>query len=152
RMMDDFGRAYGLKSARLRYFNAAGAEPTGEIGEDHKPETHLIPLILDAALGLKPAIQVFGTDYATPDGTAIRDYVHVCDLARAHVLALDHLLNGGPTIAINLASGAGASVREVIEMAATIAGRKIIAQDKPRRRGDPPTLVADATLAMELLG
>src|SRR4029077_21041292 len=115
RMMDDFGRAHGLKSARLRYFNAAGADPTGEIGEDHEPETHLIPLILDAAAGLRPAVQIFGTDYQTPDGTAIRDYVHVSDLANAHVLALQYLLDSGPSIAVNLASGRGASVREVID-------------------------------------
>ena len=111
RMMDDFGRAHGLKSARLRYFNAAGAESTGEIGEDHSPETHLIPLILEAASGVRPAVQVLGTDYETPDGTAIRDYVHVSDLARAHVLALEHLLDGGESIAVNLASGQGASVQ-----------------------------------------
>ena len=95
RMMEDFGKAYGLKSARLRYFNAAGADPTGEIGEDHEPETHLIPLVLDAALGLKSSVHIFGTDYPTPDGTAIRDYVHVTDLARAHLLALEYLLSGG---------------------------------------------------------
>jgi len=151
-MMDDFGRAHGLKSARLRYFNAAGAEPTGEIGEHHEPETHLIPLVLDAALGLKPAVQVFGTDYETPDGTAIRDYVHVCDLARAHVLALEHLLARGDTFAVNLASGRGASVREVIDHASAITGIKIVAHDRPRRPGDPAVLVADATLARELLG
>ena len=120
RMMDDFGRAYGLKSARLRYFNAAGAEPTAEIGEDHQPETHLIPLVLDAALGRKSEIKIFGTDYKTPDGTAIRDYVHVADLARAHLLALQYLLDGGDTIAVNLASGRGSSVREVIDTARAV--------------------------------
>ena len=104
RMMEDFGKAYGLKSARLRYFNAAGADPTGEIGEDHEPETHLIPLVLDTALGRKSSVHIFGTDYATPDGTAIRDYVHVADLARAHVLALEYLLTGGDSITINLGS------------------------------------------------
>jgi UDP-arabinose 4-epimerase len=102
RMMDDFGRTYGLKSARLRYFNAAGAEPMAEIGEDHDPETHLIPLVLDAAVGRRPAVTVFGVDYPTPDGTALRDYIHVCDLARAHVLAIDYLLKGGETVAVNL--------------------------------------------------
>src|SRR5262245_32747939 len=102
RMMDDFGRAHGLRSVRLRYFNAAGADPMAEIGEDHNPETHLIPLVLDAALGRRPDVTVFGTDYRTPDGTAIRDYIHVCDLARAHVLAAEYLSNNGNTIAVNL--------------------------------------------------
>jgi UDP-glucose-4-epimerase GalE len=152
RMMDDFGRAYGLRSARLRYFNAAGAEPTGEIGEDHDPETHLIPLILDAALGRRPSVQIFGTDYQTPDGTAIRDYVHVCDLARAHDLALQHLLDGGDPIAVNLASGQGASVREVIETARTETGLEIDARETERRPGDPSILVAEAKRARELLG
>jgi len=152
RMMDDFGRGYGLKSVRLRYFNAAGADPTGEIGEHHEPETHLIPLILDAASALRPAVQVFGTDYQTPDGTAIRDYVHVSDLARAHVLALRYLLDGGETIALNLASGRGASVREVIESACAITGAKIDPRKSPRRPGDPPVLVAEAKCARELLG
>jgi UDP-glucose-4-epimerase GalE len=152
RMMDDFGRAYGLKSARLRYFNAAGADPAAEIGEDHEPETHLIPLILDAAFGRRPAIQVFGTDYQTPDGTAIRDYVRVSDLARAHVVALQYLLGGGDTIAVNLASGQGASVRQVIDTARDVTGCKIDARDVQRRPGDPPILVADATLAHKLFG
>jgi UDP-arabinose 4-epimerase len=152
RMMEDFGRAHGIKSARLRYFNAAGAEPTGEIGEDHEPETHLIPLILDAAMGRKPAVHIYGTDYQTPDGTAIRDYVHVSDLARAHVLALQHLLGGGDTIAVNLASGQGASVREVIDTARSITELRIDARNAPRRAGDPPILVAEASRAKQLLG
>jgi UDP-arabinose 4-epimerase len=152
RMMDDFGRAYGLRSARLRYFNAAGADSTGEIGEHHEPETHLIPLILDVALGRTPAVQVFGTDYPTRDGTAIRDYVHVSDLARAHVLALNRLISGGETFAVNLASGQGASVREMIDAARAVAGRPIEARVAPRRPGDPPMLVADAARARELLG
>ena len=152
RMMDDFEVAHGLRSARLRYFNAAGAESTGEIGEDHSPETHLIPLILDAASGVRPAVQVLGTDYDTPDGTAIRDYVHVSDLARAHVLALEHLLDGGNSLAVNLASGQGASVREVVDTARAVTGRKINACDAPRRPGDPAILVADAARARELLG
>jgi len=133
RMMDDFGRAHGLKSARLRYFNAAGAEPTAEIGEDHDPETHLIPLVLDAASGRRSAVTVFGTDYPTADGTAIRDYVHVCDLARAHVLALQHLLGQGDTIAVNLGNGHGASVRQVIDMVRSVTGRIVPARDAPRR-------------------
>ena len=152
RMMDDFERAHGLKSVRLRYFNAAGADPTAEIGEDHQPETHLIPLVLDAALGRTSEIQVFGTDYQTPDGTAIRDYVHVSDLARAHVLAAQYVLGGGDTIAVNLASGRGASVREVIDTARAATGRKFDARDVERRPGDPSILVADATRARELLG
>ena len=152
RMMDDFERAHGLKSVRLRYFNAAGADPTAEIGEDHQPETHLIPLVLDAALGRTSEIQVFGTDYQTPDGTAIRDYVHVSDLARAHVLAAQYVLEGGDTIAVNLASGRGASVREVIDTARAATGRKFDARDVERRPGDSSILVADATRARELLG
>jgi UDP-arabinose 4-epimerase len=152
RMMDDFGHAYGVRSVPLRYFNAAGAEETGEIGEDHSPETHLIPLVLEAASGARSNIQVFGTDYETPDGTAIRDYVHVCDLARAHVLAVQYLLAGGGSIALNLARGWGASVREVVDAASAVTGCKIDARDAQRRSGDPAILVADATLAQNLLG
>ena len=152
RMMDDFEHAHGLKSVRLRYFNAAGADPSGEIGEDHKPETHLIPLILDAASGLRSTVQVFGTDYETPDGTAIRDYVHVSDLAHAHVLALQYLLDGGDSIAVNLASGKGTSVREVIDTACAVTGARIDVCGSRRRPGDPSILVADATRAGKLLG
>src|SRR5512139_141656 len=152
RMMDDFGRAHGVKSARLRYFNAAGADPTAEIGEDHDPETHLIPLVLDAASGRRPDITIFGTDYPTPDGTAVRDYVHVCDLARAHVLALEYLLHDGDTIAINLGTGFGASVRQVIDTARRITGREIAVRDASRRAGDPPVLVADPKKAAHVLG
>jgi UDP-arabinose 4-epimerase len=152
RMMDDFGRAHGIRSARLRYFNAAGADPMCEIGEDHDPETHLIPLVLDAALGVRAAIQVFGTNYATSDGTAIRDYVHVSDLARAHVLALEHLLDGADTVTVNLSTGRGVSVREVIDTARRITGTKIDSIDAHRRAGDPSILMAQATRARELLG
>ena len=152
RMMEDFERAYGLKSARLRYFNAAGAEPTAEIGEDHNPETHLIPLVLDAALGIRPAIQIYGTDYSTPDGTALRDYIHVCDLAHAHVLALEHLLEKNQSIALNIGSGQAYSVQEVIDAARDVTGRQINAHAAPRRKGDPAVLVADAMMARELLG
>jgi UDP-glucose-4-epimerase GalE len=152
RMMDDFDRAHGLKSARLRYFNAAGAEPTAEIGEDHDPETHLIPLVLDAASGRRPAVTVFGTDYPTADGTAIRDYIHVCDLARAHVLALQYLLDHGTTIAVNLGNGRGASVRQVVDMVRSVTGREVPTRDAPRRAGDPSILVADANKAREMLG
>jgi len=152
RMMDDFGRAHGLRSARLRYFNAAGAEPSGEIGEDHDPETHLIPLALDAALGLRPDVLMFGTDYPTSDGTALRDYVHVCDLARAHVLALEHLLDRGETIAVNLGSGQGISVHEVIDTVRRVTRRKVVARAEPRRPGDPSVLVADPNKARAVLG
>jgi UDP-glucose-4-epimerase GalE len=152
RIMDDFGRAHGVKSARLRYFNAAGADPTAEIGEDHDPETHLIPLVLDAAAGRKPDVTVFGTDYPTPDGTAVRDYVHVSDLADAHVLALQHLLDNRETIAVNLGTGQGASVRQVIDTARRITGREIVTRDALRRAGDPPVLVADPKRAGEVLG
>ena len=152
RMIEDFGRAYGIKSARLRYFNAAGADPDAEIGEDHNPETHLIPLILDAAIGRKSEIHIYGADYKTPDGTAIRDYVHVTDLASAHVLALDYLLKGGDTVSVNLASGLGASVREVIDMARSVTKLEIKSRYAPRRAGDPPILVADPSSAKRLLG
>ena len=152
RILDDFGRAHGIKSARLRYFNAAGADPTAEIGEDHDPETHLIPLVLDAASGRRPDVTVFGTDYPTPDGTAVRDYIHVYDLARAHVLALQHLLDNGDTIAVNLGTGDGASVRQVVETARRITGHKIVARDASRRAGDPPVLVADPQKASEVWG
>ena len=151
-MIVDFGRAHGLRSARLRYFNAAGADPAAEIGEDHDPETHLIPLVLDAASGRRPAVTVFGTDYPTPDGTAIRDYIHVCDLASAHVLALQHLLGQGDTIAVNLGNGYGVSVRQVIDMVRSVTGREVPARDAPRRLGDPSVLVADANEARETLG
>src|SRR5262249_6871182 len=151
RMMDDFGRAYGIKSARLRYCNAAGADAAAEIGEDHDPETHLIPLVLDAASGRRADVTVFGTDYPTPDGTAVRDYIHVNDLARAHVLALDHLLDNGDTIGVNLGTGYGTSVRQVVDTARCIPGREIVARDTSRRAGDPPVLVADPRKASEVL-
>ena len=152
RMMEEFGRAHGLKAARLRYFNAAGADPACEIGEHHEPETHLIPSLLNAAMGIRPTVEVFGTDYATPDGTAIRDYVHVSDLARAHVLALNHLLEGGEAITINLASGRGASVKQVIEAVRAVTGAQLDVRNLPRRSGDPPILVADSELASKTLG
>jgi UDP-glucose 4-epimerase len=133
---------------RLRYFNAAGADPAAEIGEDHDPETHLIPLVLDVASGRRPDVTVFGADYPTPDGTAVRDYVHVDDLARAHVLALQHLLDKGNTIAVNLGTGYGASVQQVVDTARRITGLEIVASDAARRAGDPPVLVADPTKAL----
>lgn len=144
--------AHGLRSVALRYFNAAGADPEGEIGERHDPETHLIPLVLEAALGKRAGVEIYGTDYPTPDGTAIRDYVHVADLAAAHVLALDHLAAGGESLRLNLGTGSGHSVREVIAAAERISGRRVPFRAAPRRPGDPPVLVADARLAAERLG
>jgi UDP-glucose-4-epimerase GalE len=146
------GVAHGLKHASLRYFNAAGADAEGETGEVHEPETHLIPLILDAALGRRAQIDIYGTDYPTPDGSAIRDYIHVGDLAEAHVLALGHLERGGDNLALNLATGEGHSVREVIAAAERVTGRRIPRREAPRRPGDPPALVADATQARSVLG
>lgn len=151
-MMDDFSRAHAIRSIRLRYFNAAGADPDCEIGERHDPETHLVPLVIEAALGRKDHIEVFGTDYPTPDGTAIRDYIHVADLAAAHVAALNYLLAGGETKAVNLGTGIGASVEEVIAEVETVTGRSVQRVLQPRREGDPAQLVADPTAAMSLLG
>jgi UDP-arabinose 4-epimerase len=152
RMLADFGAAYGLRSIALRYFNAAGADPDGEIGEDHDPETHLIPLVLEAAAGKRPSITIYGTDYDTPDGTCIRDYVHVTDLAQAHVLALKLLESGAEPAVYNLGIGIGFSVREVIRTALAITGRSIPAVEGPRRPGDPSRLVAEATRARNELG
>lgn len=151
-VMEDFGVAHGLRSVRLRYFNAAGADPDLEIGEAHKPETHLIPLVLDAALGRREKIAIFGDDYPTEDGTAVRDYIHVCDLAAAHVAALEHLLGGGASAAVNLGTGVGASVAEVVARCRAVTARAIAAEQQPRRTGDPPRLVADPKLALSLLG
>jgi UDP-arabinose 4-epimerase len=145
------GTAHGLRYAALRYFNAAGADPDGDIGEDHDPETHLIPLVLRAALGTGEALQVFGTDYPTRDGTAIRDYVHVTDLADAHVRALRRLAEGAASMELNLGTGSGHSVREVVAAVERILGRNVPRREAPRRPGDPPELVADATLARECL-
>jgi len=152
RMLHWYGAADGLTYAALRYFNAAGADMDGEIGEDHEPETHLIPLVLQAALGLRPEIDVLGTDYPTPDGTCIRDYIHVQDLAEAHVKALGHLLQGGGSLELNLGTGAGHSVREVIAAAERVTGRRIPQRETARRPGDPPVLVAEASRTRELLG
>ncbi len=147
-----YGMAYGIRSMSLRYFNAAGADPEGEIGERHEPETHLIPLVVEAALGRRPQIDVFGTDYPTPDGTAIRDYIHVCDLAAAHLRALEHLNAGHGGTALNLGTGQGHSVSEVIAAAEAAGGRRIARRNAPRRAGDPPVLVADVSRAAALLG
>ncbi len=147
-----WGTAYGLRWSALRYFNAAGAHPDGTLCERHEPETHLIPLALDAGLGTAPPLQVFGADYDTPDGTCIRDYIHVQDLAAAHLAALAHLEAGESLGPLNLGTGHGYSVREVIETAATVLGRPIPHVVAPRRAGDPPRLVADPSLAMHTLG
>ncbi|GAB4144823.1 MAG: UDP-glucose 4-epimerase GalE [Cyanobacteria bacterium J069] len=152
RVLKDFSAAYGLKSVIFRYFNAAGADPGGRLGEDHNPETHLIPLILQTALGLREAIQVFGTDYPTPDGTCIRDYIHVTDLAAAHVLGLEYLLKGGDSSIFNLGNGSGFSVNEVIEAARRITGRPILVKESDRRPGDPPALIGSADRARQILG
>jgi UDP-arabinose 4-epimerase len=147
-----YGGAYGIRSASLRYFNAAGADLGGELGEAHAPETHLIPLVLKAALGQRPHIEIYGTDYPTPDGTAIRDYVHVDDLAIAHLQALEHLRAEGASIAVNLGTGYGHSVREVIAAVERVSGCRVPTRAAARRPGDPPALVADPARAVELLG
>lgn len=146
-----FSAAHGTRYVSLRYFNAAGADPDGEIGERHEPETHLIPLVLGAAAGQGDPVAIFGTDYPTPDGTAIRDYIHVQDLAEAHVRALGYLLSGGASAAINLGTGRGHSVRAVIAAAERVTGRKVPYREAERRSGDPPILVADARRAATLL-
>lgn len=155
RIIEDFGRAYGLKSAALRYFNAAGADSDGETGERHDPETHLIPLVLQAAMGLRKNITVFGSDYDTPDGTCVRDYVHVADLADAHVLALEYLddqSGKGNAHVFNLGNGQGFSVREVIETAKKVAGIDIPVAAGERRAGDPSRLVASSDKVRKVLG
>ncbi|MFM8525073.1 MAG: UDP-glucose 4-epimerase GalE [Cyanobacteriota bacterium] len=165
KLLIDFGRAYGLPSVIFRYFNAAGADPEGDLGEDHTPETHLIPLMLDVMAGVRPFLQIFGDDYPTPDGTCIRDYIHVCDLAEAHVLGLQRLLNNRPTgrsvgesasatapLIFNLGNGTGYSVQQVIEAAKAVTARGLLAHVAPRRQGDPPQLVASAQKAREQLG
>lgn len=149
RILKDFDTAYNLKFVALRYFNAAGATPVR--GEDHTPETHLIPLVLFTAQGKRDSISVFGNDYKTPDGTCVRDYIHISDLASAHTAALDYLRAGGESTAINLGNGSGYSVLEVIETAKRITGRKIAVNFEPRRAGDPSHLVADATKARQVL-
>jgi len=150
RMLQDFNRAYGLGFVALRYFNAAGA--TLERGEHHHPETHLIPLALAAAAGLRPKLSVFGTDYPTPDGTAVRDYIHIEDLGEAHLLALRHLRGGGDSEYLNLGNGTGYSVLEVLDAARKVTGLDVPFENAPRREGDPPRLVGDARRAREVLG
>jgi len=152
RVLRCYGEAYGLKWTALRYFNAAGAVPEAGLREEHDPETHLIPLVIQAALGIRPSIDVYGTDYPTPDGTAIRDYIHVLDLARAHLAALERLGAGGEPGAFNLGTGTGSSVREVIAEVRKHSRRDFSVREAPRRAGDPPSLVADSRLAREALG
>jgi UDP-glucose 4-epimerase len=149
RMLADEARAHGLAAVSLRYFNVAGA--SGALGEDHHPETHLIPLVLQAAAGKRESVAIFGTDYPTPDGTAVRDYIHVSDLGRAHILALEHAVAGRHDI-FNLGSARGYSVREVIETAREVTGREIVAREEPRRAGDPARLVASNERARSALG
>ncbi len=151
-VLKDFDSSNGFKFVALRYFNAAGADFDGVIGESHQPETHLIPLILDVALGKREKIMVFGDDYPTPDGTCIRDYIHVYDLADAHIKALEYLMNGGNSEIINLGTGDGNSVKEVIESVKEITGKPIKTEIAPRRAGDPASLVADNKKAKSVLG
>lgn len=152
KMMGWFDVAHGIKYISLRYFNAAGAHESGKIGEDHNPETHLVPIVLEAALGKRPHISVFGEDYATEDGTCIRDYIHVSDLADAHVLAVQKLRGGSDSAVYNLGNGHGFSVKQVIEIARAVTGREIPAVIEPRRAGDPAVLVASSDRARKELG
>lgn len=151
-MLSDYSSIYGSTYVALRYFNAAGADASGTIGEDHSPETHLIPLILDAALGKRPHITVFGTDYNTPDGTCIRDYIHVTDLASAHVLAMNYLINGGSSRSFNLGSGTGFSVKDIIDTAKTVTNIDIPVVYGETRAGDPSTLIASSQAIKDVLG
>ena len=150
-VLEDYDKAYGLKSVSLRYFNAAGADPECELGERHVPETHLIPLILQAASGRRDSIKIFGRDYNTPDGTCIRDYIHITDLCTAHLTALGFIQNSDHSTAFNLGNGNGFSVKEVIDTAKRVTGKDFSVIDMPRRDGDPAVLVANSSLAQELL-
>lgn len=152
KMLRDFGATDGLRHCALRYFNAAGADPEGDLGERHDPETHALPLIIDAALGHAPAFSIFGTDYPTPDGTAIRDYIHVLDLAEAHVAAVGRLVEGGGSVVVNLGTGQGSSVRDLIRAVEVALQRPVPVQLQGRREGDPPVLVARAERARAALG
>jgi UDP-arabinose 4-epimerase len=152
RILHWYGQAHGLRYAALRYFNAAGADPDAEVGEDHDPETHLIPLAIAAARGQGEALSIFGTDYPTPDGTAVRDYIHVADLAQAHVAALAALEKGAASLRLNLGTGRGSSVREVVAAVERATGSKVPVREVGRRAGDPPALVADPRRAAETIG
>ncbi len=151
-MLADYDQAHGLRSVSLRYFNAAGADPEGELGERHNPESHLIPLVLQAASGRRESIAIYGNDYPTPDGTCVRDYIHVWDLCSAHLLALEHLLADGESAAYNLGNGKGFSVREVIDTVRRVTGKEISVEMQERRAGDPAVLVADCQKARLELG
>ncbi|ERM01100.1 UDP-glucose 4-epimerase [Brucella intermedia 229E] len=151
-MLADYSAAYGLPYAALRYFNACGADLDGELGERHDPETHLIPRAMLAAAGKADCLEVYGDDYETPDGTCIRDYIHVVDLARAHVLAVEHLLNGGGNLVLNLGTGRGTSIREIVDAIDRLTGRRVPVEMRPRRAGDPPVLYADPSEAAAKLG
>ncbi len=151
-LLQDYSRAYGLQSVCLRYFNAAGADPDGELGERHDPETHLIPLVLQAASSRRNSVTVFGNDYDTPDGTCIRDYIHVEDLAQAHWLALRFLESESKSGSFNLGNGKGYSIHQILEVAKSVTGKPIHTQIGPRREGDPAVLVADSARAKEILG
>lgn len=151
-ILRDYDSAYGIRYASLRYFNAAGADPACEIGEDHNPETHLIPLAIQTALGQRPFLEIFGTDYPTPDGTAIRDFIHVTDLAKVHVLALQSLLEKEGSMSLNLGSGKGCSVREVVNTVELASNKVVSVQESPRRKGDPPILIAEPSMALQKLG
>ena len=152
RMLGDFDAAYDFKSVCFRYFNAAGADPNGLLGEDHNPETHLIPLVLLTALGKRDSVSIFGTDYPTRDGSCIRDYIHVNDLASAHVLGMKYLLEGGDSTAFNLGNGSGFSVKEVLDAARKVTGKEVKAIECDRRPGDPPMLVGSSEKARQILG
>jgi len=149
--LEAYGHAYGLRFVSFRYFNAAGADESGEIGEVHVPETHLIPSAFQAIHGERPELEIFGTDYPTPDGTCIRDYIHVNDLAEAHVLGIEYLENG-PSTALNLGTGQGSSVREVVSAIERVAGKRVPQRVVARREGDPPQLVADPSVVQQVLG
>lgn len=151
RALEAYGRAYGLRWAALRYFNAAGAEPEAGLGERHEPETHLIPIVLEVAAGERPHIKIFGTDWPTPDGSCVRDYIHVTDLCAAHLRAVEHLKGGGASGAFNLGTGQGKSVREVVEAVGRVTGRPVPVVEAPRRAGDPAILVAKVDRAAKVL-
>jgi UDP-glucose 4-epimerase len=152
RVLQDYDAAYGMKSVIFRYFNAAGADPDGLLGEDHQPETHLIPLVLQAAAGKRAKVSIFGTDYETPDGTCIRDYIHVTDLAQAHVLGLQHLLDNQVSQIFNLGNGSGFSVKQVIDTARSVTGKEVPFEECPRRAGDPAVLIGSSDRARQILG
>ena len=152
RAIEDYASAYGLEYAVLRYFNAAGADPDGELGEAHDPETHLVPLCILAALGRREDVRILGTDYPTPDGTCLRDYIHVTDLAEAHLLALEHMAAGKGSVTLNLGTSTAWSVRQVVDVVRRVSGRDFPVVEGPRRPGDMPELRADASLAREVLG